>query len=84
VEAISLRELSVEQWGELFRSVVEYYKAQPSSDRALPGALSNDQAFGVAGISSKTMAKAKKGSGSVCVRVGNGNERQKLLWTLKR
>ena len=66
VEAIFLRELSVEQRGLLFQAVVDYYKEQPSADRArLLGALTNAQAFRVAGVSSKTMAKARRGPGSM-------------------
>ena len=66
VEAIFLRELSVEQRGLLFQAVVDYYKEQPTADRArLLGALTNDQVIWVAGVSSKTMAKARRGPGSM-------------------
>ena len=62
-EAMFLLDLSVDQRGQLFRSVVEYYKEEPSADRArLLTALTNDQAFRVARISSKTLARARKGS----------------------
>lgn len=66
VEAIFLRELSVEQRARLFQSVVDYYKEKPSADRAqLLGALTNDQAFRVAGVSSRTMARARRGPASM-------------------
>ena len=62
VEAVFLRDLSVEQRGQLFSSVVKYYKQKPSADRAqLLSALTNNQAYQVAGISSRTMARARQG-----------------------
>lgn len=48
--------------GRIFQRVLEYYKAGPSADRAqLLRDLSNEQAAQVAGISSRTMAKARSG-----------------------
>jgi hypothetical protein len=63
VESVFLRDgLSPHQRGEVFRRVVAYYKDKPSADRArLLQDLTNEQASQVAGISSRTMAKARKG-----------------------
>lgn len=48
--------------GCIFQRVLEYYKQGPSADRAqLLRDLSNEQAARVAGISSRTMAKARSG-----------------------
>ena len=60
LEAFFLRDLSPRQRCELFRTMIEYYKETPSADRArLLTALKNKQAEMVAGVSSKTMARAR-------------------------
>lgn len=61
IDAIFLRDISPQRRAELFRDVVAYYKDKPSADRAqLLQALTNKQAFQVAGVSSKTLANARK------------------------
>ncbi len=62
VEAIFLRnDLSDNDRANVFCRVLEYYKENPSAKRArLLQDLSNVQAGQIAGVSSKTMAKARK------------------------
>ena len=60
LDTFFLRDLSLRQRCELFRTMIEYYKENPSADRArLLTALKNKQAEMVAGVSSKTMARAR-------------------------
>jgi hypothetical protein len=55
-------DVSAADLGRIFQRVVEYYKQGPSAERAqLLRDLSNEQASRVAGISSRTMAKARSG-----------------------
>lgn len=64
VDAIFLQDdLSPADRANVFRRVVEYYKMDPSAERAqLLQDLTNKQAQQVAGISSRTLAKARSGN----------------------